>query len=228
MALTLHYHPLSSFCHKVLIALYESGTPFTGSVVNLGDKAASAAFFGLWPIGKIPVLRDEAARRTIPETSIIIEYLEQRYPGPRPLLPRDESLRLDTRLWDRIFDLYVELPMQEIVGDRMRPEGEKDARGVAAARATLAKAYAMLDERMAGRNWVVGDAFSMADCAAAPALFYAGIVAPFARDYPNVAAYFDRLTRRPSVARVLAEARPYFHLFPFKEDIPERFLSGAP
>jgi glutathione S-transferase len=224
MALTLYHHPLASFCHKVLLALYENETPFNGVVVDLGDRIASAEFLALWPVGKIPVLRDDKRGQTVPETSIIIEYLEQHYPGARPLLPRDQALRLETRLWDRFFDLYVQPPMQKIVGDRLRAEGERDPRGVSEAHAMLGIAYTTLDQRMRDRTWVIGEAFSMADCAAAPALFYAGIVSPFSRDCPNVVAYFDRLAARPSFIRTIAEARPYFHFFPFVDDIPERFL----
>lgn len=227
MTLTLYHHPLASFCHKVLLALYENATPFRSVVVDLGNEAASAGFLALWPIGKIPVLRDEARGRTVPETSIIIEYLEQHYPGARPLLPADAALRLDTRLWDRFFDLYVQTPMQKIVLDRLRPEGEKDPPGVSDARETLRTAYAMLERQVSDRTWVIGDAFSMADCAAAPALFYADIVAPFSPDHPNAAAYFDRLVARPSFRRTLAEARPYFDLFPFRDDIPGRFRTDA-
>ena len=179
MALTLYYHPLSSFCHKVLLALYENATPFDGVIVNLGDKTASADFFALWPIGKMPLLRDARLDRTLPETSIIIEHLDQHYPDAQPLLPRDETQRLEARLWDRFFDLYIHVPMQKIVGDRLRPDGEKDPRGVTDARATLGTAYGMLDKRMRDKTWAIGEAFSMADCAAAPALFYAGIVQPF-------------------------------------------------
>jgi glutathione S-transferase len=228
MTLTLYQHPLASFCHKVLVALYENGTPFRSVIVDFGDEKSRAALFALWPMGKIPVLRDERLGRTLPETSVIIEYLEQHYPGARPLLPRDEALRLETRLWDRFFDLYVQQPMQAIVADRMRPAGEKDPTGLRRAQATLRTAYGMIEERMNERSWAMGDAFSMADCAAAPALFYAGIVQPFEKEHAHIAAYFDRLAARPSFARTLAEARPYFPLFPFKDDIPARFLSDAP
>jgi glutathione S-transferase len=227
MSLTLYHHPLASFCHKVLIALYDKDTPFTGVIVDFGAEKSKAVFIALWPIGKIPVLRDERRERTLPETSIIIEYLDQYYPGAHALLPHDEAQRLETRLWDRIFDLYVQLPMQRIVSDRMRPDGEKDPLGVTEAHAMLRTAYAMIDRRMSDKTWVMGDTFTMADCAAAPALFYGGIVSPFARDYPNVAGYFDRLAARPSFARTLAEARPYFHLFPFKDDLPARFLTDT-
>jgi glutathione S-transferase len=227
MTLILYHHPLASFCHKVLLALYENDTPFRSVVVDLGDRHASAEFFAFWPIGKIPILRDERFDRTIPETSIIIEYLDHHYPGTQPLLSHDEAQRLDTRLWDRFFDCYVQIPMQKIVGDRRRPDNEKDARGVGDAHATLQVAYAMLDRHMSDKTWVAGDDFSMADCAAAPALFYAGIVSPFAADYPAAAAYFERLVGRPSFQRTLAEARPYFHLFPFVDDMPKRFRSDG-
>jgi glutathione S-transferase len=225
MSLILHHHPLSSFSQKVLVALYESGTKFESAIVNFGDEKSRADFFALWPMGKIPVLRDERLGRTIPETSIIIEYLDTHYPGPRRLLPNDATLRLEARLWDRLFDCYVQVPMQKIVADRMRPASERDPRGVAEARATLRTAYALIEGRASGRTWAVGETFSLADCAAAPALFYAGIISPFS-DFPSVAAYFDRLAARPSFARALAEARPYFDLFPFRDDIPARFLSG--
>ena len=223
MALVLYYHPLASFCHKVLIALYENETPFEGRVVDLMDDAASARFLDLWPVGKIPVLRDESRDQTIPETTIIIEYLEQHYPGPRALLPAGGAERLDVRLWDRFFDLYVQVPMQKIVIDRLRSEGEHDARGVAEAKATLETAYRMIERQMADRTWATGEAFSLADCAAAPALFYADIVAPFSATHPHTAAYFERLVQRASFQRVLAEAQPYFHMFPYKEAMPARF-----
>jgi glutathione S-transferase len=224
MSLTLYYHPLASFCWKVQIALYENGTPFDGEIVNLGDKAASADFFAMWPVGKMPVLRDSSRERTIPETSIIIEYLDRHYPGAQRMLPVDEDRRLDARLWDRFFDLYVQTPMQKIVADRLRPETEKDPRGVADARATLRTAYDMLERQLAAQRWAAGTDFSLADCAAAPALFYAGCVSPFAETHATTAAYFDRLARRPSFVRVLSEARPYFNMFPFKEAIPRAFL----
>jgi glutathione S-transferase len=224
MSLILYYHPLASFCHKVLIALYENGTPFHGQIVDLGDPVASAEFFKLWPVGKIPLLRDASRGRTIPETTIIIEYVGRHHPGAAPLLPSEEDTRLDVRLWDRFFDTYVQIPMQKIVGDRLRAEDDKDPKGVGEARATLETAYGMIEAAMADRTWIAGDGFSMADCAAAPALFYADIVAPFSETHPNIAAYFERLVARPSVARVLEEAKPYFQYFPFRAEMPARFL----
>jgi len=228
MALALYFHPLASFCHKVLIALYENETPFTGHVVNLADRHASAAFLDLWPLGKIPVLRDDDRDRTIPETTIIIEYLDRHYPGADPLLPRQQDERLEARLWDRFFDLYVQVPMSKVVTDRLRPQGEHDPRGVADAKSALGTAYDMIERRMSDRTWVVGERFSLADCAAAPALFYAAIVLPLPASHARLAGYFDRLMGRACVKRTIAEARPYFHLFPYKDSIPTRFLQDEP
>jgi glutathione S-transferase len=214
MSLTLHYHPLSSFCWKVLVALYENGTPFAANSVNLGDEAERAALLKLWPVGKFPVLRDDATDRTIPETSIIIEYLDQHYPGSTRFIPSDQKLALQTRLRDRFYDLYVHLPMQKIVGDRLRPKENRDPHGVEEARARLQSCYDMIDREVAARTWAMGEAFTLADCAASPALFYANKVQPFGSAHPNVAAYLDRLQARPSFARVIREAEPYFSMFP--------------
>ncbi len=224
MALTLYSHPLASFCHKVLLALYENGTPFAAVTVDFADPGSAAAHLERWPVGKIPVLHDSAAGRVVAETSIIIEYLHRHHPGPVALLPQDEEARLDVRLWDRFFDLYVHQPMQKIVTDRIRPAGQSDPHGVEEARATLAMAYEMIDRQLTGREWATGDAFSMADCAAAPALFYASIVAPFPADLASLAAYFERLLARPSVRRVIDEARPFFGFFPYREAMPARLL----
>ena len=214
MSLTLYFHPLASFCHKVLIALYENDTPFQANNVDLSNPSERAALLELWPIGKFPVLRDDARNQTLPESTVIIEYLDQHYPGPARFLPDDADLALQTRLRDRFYDLYVHEPMQKIVGDRLRPQGEKDPRGVEEARARLQTSYAMIDREMAMRPWAMGDAFSLADCAAAPALFYANEVFPIGEEYASAKAYFDRLKARPSYARVLKEAEPYFAMFP--------------
>ncbi|KRB11207.1 glutathione S-transferase family protein [Lysobacter sp. Root690] len=224
MSLSLYSHPLASFCHKVLIALYEQGTPFQAHLLDLGNPDAKAGFLDLWPVGKMPVLRDDARDRTVPETSVIIEYLDRHYPGPHPLLPADDDARLDVRLWDRFFDLYVHAPMQKFVSDHLHAAGDKDPRGLADAQATLATAYAMIERQAAGRVWICGDDFSLADCAAAPALFYAAIVAPLPSQHPNLHAYYERLMDRPSVRRTIAEARPYFPMYPFNHLIPARFL----
>jgi glutathione S-transferase len=214
MPLKLYMHPFASFCQKVLVALYENATPFEPHLVDLGDETSRAAFVKIWPVGRFPVLRDEEKDRTIPESTIIIEYLAHNYPGPLELVPRDANLALETRLWDRFFDLYVDEPMQKIVVDRLRPPGKSDAHGVEHAKTLLKTAYGIIDERMATRAWATGSQFGMADCAAAPALFYANLVQPFDKTYPNVAAYAKRLDERPSFARVVREAEPYFKNFP--------------
>jgi glutathione S-transferase len=214
MSLRLYFHPLSSFCQKALVALYENDTPFERRNVDLGDETSRAAFLAVWPIGKFPVLRDERLDRTIPESSIIIEYLHAHYPGRTKLLPDDADGALQVRLWDRFYDLHVNEPMQAIVADRLRPDGHKDPFGVEKARARLQTAYAVIEREMATRTWAAGEAFSMADCAAAPALFYADKVMPFGDAHAKVARYFARLRQRPSYGRALAEAQPYFHLFP--------------
>jgi glutathione S-transferase len=214
MSLTLYFHPLSSFCQKVLIAFYENDTPFEPHIVDLADDAARAAFLKIWPVGKFPVLRDEAADRTIPESSIIIEYLDRHYPGRAALVPADADLAWQTRLRDRFYDLSVNVPMQKVVTDRLRPPGRNDAFGVAQAKAQLQTALGMIDRDMATRTWAMGDVFGMADCAAAPSLFYADRVMPFAATHPNAARYLDRLMNRPSFARALKEAQPYLALFP--------------
>jgi glutathione S-transferase len=214
MSLTLHFHPLASYCHKVLIALYENGTPFTPNIVDLGNETERAALLKLWPIGKFPVLRDDARDQTIPESTVIIEYLDRYYPGRTRFIPDDADRARQARLRDRFYDLYVHEPMQKIVGDRLRPQGNKDPHGVEEAKARLRTAYGMIDRVMATQTWAAGEAFSLADCAAAPALFYANEVMPFGASHPNIAAYFARLKARPSYARVLTEAEPYFSMFP--------------
>ena len=214
MSLTLHFHPLSSFCWKALVALYENDIPFTPNSVNLGDPAERAALLKLWPVGKFPVLRDDTRGETIPETSIIIEYLDRYYRGPTRFIADDPALALQTRLRDRFYDLYVHLPMQKIVGNRLRPEGNKDPHGVAEARAQLRTSYAMIEQQMAAGGWAMGGDFSLADCAAAPALFYGNRVEPFGEAHRNVRAYLERLEARPSFARVLKEAEPWFQMFP--------------
>jgi glutathione S-transferase len=213
MMLTLHFHPLSSYCQKVLIALYEAGTPFAKQSVDLGDPAEAAAFRGLWPMGRFPVLVDERRGETIPESSIIIEYLDRHYPGGAPMLPEDPDLRLKVRLLDRFLDSFVMTPMQKIVGDHIRQPDARDPQGVAEARALLGKAYQWIEGELAGRTWAAGDAFTMADCAAAPALFYADLVEPV-DGFGNVAAYLARLRARPSFARAVDEARPWRRFFP--------------
>lgn len=218
--LEFYFHPLASYCHKVLIALYENGTPFEPRLVDLLDDQSRASFEALWPVGKMPLLRD--GTRTVPETSIILEYLDRHHPGPTPLVPADPERALEARLWDRFFDLYVHTPMQRIVLDRICPEEKRHPHGVAEARKQLDTAYRLLEERLAG-PWAAGDQFTIADCAAAPPLFYVEAIHPYAARHPRLAAYFERLYERPSVRRTIDEARPYLHMFPFADDLPARF-----
>ncbi|MGJ4892783.1 glutathione S-transferase family protein [Bradyrhizobium sp. HKCCYLRH3099] len=214
MSLTLYYHPLSSFCWKVLIALYENDIPFTPKLINLGDVDDRAAFLKLWPVGKFPVLRDEQRQRTIPESSIIIEYLDEHFPGATRFIPGEPDLGLRTRLRDRVLDLYLHMPTQAVVFDRLRPSDARDPFGVTEARARLQTSYAMLEAELPSAGWAMGEPFTLADCAALPALFYAQKVEPFGAELKTVPAYLERLKARPSVTRVLAEAEPYFHMFP--------------
>jgi glutathione S-transferase len=214
MSLKLYFHPLSSFCQKALIALYENDTPFEPHIVDLSDAKSRAAFRAVWPIGRFPVLRDEANERTVPESSIIIEYLAQHYPGKTQLVPADAERARQTRLQDRFYDLYVNVPMQKVVTDRLRPQGKNDPHGVEDARTLLHTACDLIEREMAARTWAMGDDFSMADCAAAPALFYANMVTPLGDPYPNAAAYLSRLMDRPSFARAVREAKPYLALVP--------------
>jgi glutathione S-transferase len=214
MSLKLYFHPLSSFCHKALIALYENETPFEPHIVDLLEEKSRAEFLKIWPIGKFPVLRDEARDRLVPESSIIIEYLAQHYPGKTSLVPADPDLARQTRLRDRFFDLYVNVPMQKMVGDRRRPAGKNDPYGVEEAKAQLETSLGMLEPEMGKAAWAIGDAFTMADCAAAPSLFYANMLRPFLDTHKNLAGYYQRLMERPSFARVIREAEPYFKLFP--------------
>lgn len=229
MALSLYFHPLSSCCHKVLIALDElgPGLEVERRFLDLGDAGQRAEFLSRWPTGKMPLLID--GDRAVPETSVIIEYLARRQPAAgQQLLPAEAEAALEVRLMDRLLDLYVMQPMQAIVADRMRAEPSRDPLGVAKARDTLAMAYGLLDARLADdRVWMAGEHFSMADCAAAPSLFYASTLLPFGPSQRRLAAYFERLMQRPSVARTLEDARPYFKYYPYREALPAHFRPDA-
>ena len=219
MPLTLYYHPLASFCHKVLVALYENEVAFEGRIIDLGAEPDRAELGALWPFCKFPLLRDHERQRTVPESSIIIEYLDPFSARP-PLIPQDLNEALQVRLWDRIFDNYVHEPLQNIVLDHLR--GAKgDTTGL---RATIQTAYSLIDTQVATRPWAAGHSFSMADCAATPALFYAHTLEPFPEQHVHLRAYFEKLMDRPSVQRVLAEAKPYFPMYPFYSAIPARFV----
>ena len=208
----LYAHPFSSYCQKVLIALYENATPFELRLLGPEDPKPYQEFTALWPLKKMPLLLD--GERSVMEATIIIEYLGIHHPGPMQLVPAAPSLALEARLMDRFFDFYVMTPMQKIVGNQLRPEDQRDAYGVAEARALLERAYRWLDHTLRGRTWAAGDSYTLADCAAAPALFYADWTHPVDAALTNVRAYRARLLQRPSFARAVDEARPFRKFFP--------------
>jgi glutathione S-transferase len=210
MSLTLYAHPFAAYCWKVLIALYENATPFTYRVVE--DAAGWAELEALWPIKRFPLLTD--GKTTIVESTIIVEYLMRRYPGPARMIPMNDDAALLVRSMDRVFDNYVMTPMQTLVSDRMRTGSERDAKGVSDARKLLDLAYGWLEKQVTHGTWLCGGTFSLAECSAAPALFYADWVHPIGDRFPGILAYRRRVLARPSVARVVDEARPYRKLFP--------------
>ena len=214
MTLRLFAHPLSSYCWKVLIPLYEAATPFTFEMIQFGaEDGPVVEFMQRWPIGKMPLLRDEARNETVVESSIIIEHLDRHYPGAG-LIPADPDAALTARFLDRFFDNYVMTPQGRLVFEVIRPEGARDPFGVAEARALLDKAYSWLETTLSdGRTWAAGEAYSLADVSASPSLFYAQRCHPWG-DRPALQAYYDRLETRPSFQRVIAEAQPFMHMFP--------------
>ena len=218
MSLTLFAHPLYSYCQKALIALYENGTAFEFRMLAHDDPGAAEALAALWPLRKFPVLVD--GERTVAEASIIIEYLGVHHPGPVRLVPADAARAIDVRFMDRFFDNYVMTPQQRIIVDTFRAPDRHDPQGVEEARDMLETSYRWLDARMADREWAAGDGFSLADCAAGPALFYAHWTHRIDDEFRNLHAYRDRLMARPSFARAIDEARPYRHLFPL--GVPEQ------
>jgi glutathione S-transferase len=209
MSLTLYAHPFASYCWKALIALYENDTPFIYRKVD--DAAAFAELESLWPLKKFPVLKDDDA--VVIESSIIVEYLMIHHPGSTGLIPECIDTALKVRFMDRFFDNYIMTPMQTVVSDHMQPGDERDSKRVAEAKGLLDGAYGWLEEHVS-HCWAVGDDFTLADCAASPALFYADWVHPIASRFSEVRAYRARLLARPSVARTVDEARPYRKLFP--------------
>lgn len=208
----LYAHPFSSYCQKVLMALYANGTAFDMRMLAPDDPAATEKLEALWPLRRFPVLVDGG--RTILEATIIVEHLDLHHRGPVRLLPQDPEAALEARMMDRVFDNYIMTPMQKLVSDELRPEGDRDPYGVAEARGMLDKAYAWLDQRMSGRIWAAGENFSLADCAAAPSLFYADWAHEIGPHHRHLRAYRSRLLAHPSFARAVDEARPYREYFP--------------
>lgn len=213
MGIEIFGHPFSSYTQKALIALYENGTAFTFRNIDRDEPENGAAFARLWPIQRFPILVEDG-RRTILESTAIIEYLQVRHPGPVRLIPDDPDLAVEVRMMDRVFDNYVMTPQGKCVFDAIRTEPDRDPYGVAEARRMLDTIYAWLDERMTGRTWAVGETFTLADCAAAPSLFYADWTHEIPERFAHLKAYRARLLARPSFARAVDEARTFRHYFP--------------
>jgi glutathione S-transferase len=212
MSLKLYAHPFSSYCQKALIALYENGTPFEWKMLSPEHPEVYAEFAELWPLKRFPVLVD--GKRTVTEATCIVEYLDLYHPGPAPMLPRDPKEALEVRGVDRFFDNYISTPQQKIVFNAIRPEGQRDPHGVGEAREMLELAYAWLDRHMEDREWAALDRFTLADCGAAPFLFYADWTHAIDARFRHLHAYRRRLLARPSFARAVDEARPYRSFFP--------------
>lgn len=213
----LYAHPFSSYCWKALIAFYENDTPFDYRFME--DEGAMDELAALWPIRKFPLLVD--GDQTVVEATAIIEHLAVHHPGPVKLIPADPALAVEVRMMDRVFDNYVMTPQGQVVWEALRPaEAGRDPYIVARAREMLETIYGWLDARMQGRDWAVGDSFSLADCAAAPSLFYADWTHEIPANLTHLKAYRARLLARPSVARCIEDARPYRPYFPL--GAPER------
>jgi glutathione S-transferase len=210
MTIEFFAHPFSSYCQKALIAFYENDVPFTYRMME--DAGVAEELASVWPIKRFPIIRE--ADRVVMEATVIIEYLQLHHPGPVKLIPDDPDLALEVRMLDRFFDNYVMTPQGKFVFDAMRPVENRDPYGVEDARKMLDTSYGWLDQRMQGRTWVAGDIFTLADCAAAPSLFYADWTHRIPEQYTNLVAYRARLLRRPSFARAVEEARGFRHYFP--------------
>lgn len=218
----LHAHPLSSCCQKVLIAARVLGVALDERLLNLGDAAQRAMLDGLSPARKMPVLVDQG--RVVAETSIIIEYLQQRLSsdGPR-LIPADPDAALAVRFWDRFCDFYLMTPMQALTAELLKPESARSEPAAEAARLLLLHSYVALNRQLDGPTWLAGEEFSMADCAAAPALFYAVAYVPVPETDAGLLAYFERLMVHPDIAAVVDAARPWFKYFPGRAGLAPRF-----
>ncbi len=212
MSLALYGHPFSSYTQKVLIALYENAIPFDFRILERDTPEHTAEWLRRWPLRKFPLLLD--GERDIVETSIIIEYLQLTRPGPLPLLPADPMAALEVRFLDRFFDLHVMNAMQLAVDGALTGDLVKRQDGLTMAITRLERAYAWLEGHLAGKTWAAGGAFTLADCAAAPALFYADWTHPIDACFPLLRDYRARLLARPSFARAVDEARPYRSYFP--------------
>lgn len=210
MSLTLYAHPFSSYCQKVLVALYENDLPFTYRMLE--DPGAMDELRQRWPFGRFPLLVD--GERTVVESTIIIEHLMLAHGGRVRWLPEDPKLALEVRFLDRFFDNDVMSAMQKPVFEALRPDGGRKDEAMQQAAKALAMAYGWLEQRLQGRTWAAGDHLSLADCAAAPSLFYADWVRPIGEAFPTVRAYRSRLLAWPAFARAVDEGRPFRHYFP--------------
>lgn len=208
--LTLYGHPISSFTWKVLMALYENDTPFDFVTV---DQNTYADFIAKWPMGKFPILIDSDRDAMVTETSVIIEYLDTYYPGATRFIPHNIDAALEVRRWDRVFD-HINTTMSKVVVDNIRPDGQRDPFGVVEAKRVVHAAYGVVETQLGDRTFAVGDSFSLADCAAAPALWYATRNVPLENKYPRIASYLERLKARPSFVRAVKESEPLFHMYP--------------
>ena len=212
MPLALYGHPFSSYTQKALIALYENGTPFEFRSLGPDTPEHATEWLKRWPLRKFPLLVD--GERNVVETSIVIEYLQLTHPGPVRLLPEDPMAALEVRFLDRFFDLHVMDAMQVAVDSALGRHPATREAGLALAKERLERAYAWLEGHLAGKTWAAGADFTLADCAAAPSLFYADWTHPIAEAFPLLRAYRARLLARPSFARAVDEARPFRALFP--------------
>lgn len=211
MSLQLFAHPFSSYCQKVLIALWADETPFEYRMLDPDHPDNGAELTERWPFGKFPLLVDDGV--SVIETTPIIEHLHARHRGKVDWIPAGDDGRR-TRFLDRFFDIYVMTNMQKAGLDILRPEGSRDAYGVEQARAELRLAYDWLELNLGDGPWAIGDRFSLADCAAAPSLFYADWLVEIGPERPRLAAYRARLLSHPPVARAVDEGRPYRNFFP--------------
>lgn len=225
MSLRLHFHPLSSYSHKALIALYENGTQFEPAALDLMDPQVTVAFRKISPFGKMPALEDTTRGYIVNEATTIIEYLDENYRGTIKFIPADMDQAWQIRMWDRFFDNYLHESMQRVVADSFRADGSHDPYAVAEHKKRIFEFYGILEQHIKGREWI-GAHFSLAECAAAPSLFYANTIYPLGKEYPNTRAYLGRLMERPSYARILEEAEPFFGFFPL-EPKPQRTLQAA-
>jgi glutathione S-transferase len=203
---TLHYHPLSTYSQKTLMALYEKGFPFTPQILDITSADAREAYKKVYPLGKIPLLTGED--QFIPESSIIIEYVDAHHDGKLRLIPADRDQARKARFYDRLMDNYVMEPVLTVFFDGRKPEAEREPKRVEAAKARLDTMYAMFDAHLAKNTWILGEAFTMPDCAAAGALGLAHMVYPYEK-HANLRAYFGRLSERPTFQKVRAEVAPY-------------------